>query len=150
MNVFGQMMSSLVMCSAGECMPVITSPPRLVTTKLCSSVAGYAGGSCAPSVQDIARPPESKRHSVYLVKSDFMPIVKLGRWSGTLGALQSRYHTVYTKSISLYTFSVQDGKAGEKLLKRQFERSKICGELYSVDEDTPLSFYVQTAADLLI
>lgn len=88
----------------------------------------------------------TNRQSVYLVKSDHLPFMKIGRWSGTLGALQSRYHSVYSKDISMYTFAVNDGKLAEKVLKTEFASHRVSGELYRVDEDTPMTYYVQQAA----
>lgn len=86
---------------------------------------------------------------VYLTNSPYLPFVKIGCWSNTLGALQSRYRVYYGHDIMMYTFSVQNMKAGELALKDKFMKFHLSGELYKITKDMPLSTYVKEAANLL-
>ncbi len=93
--------------------------------------------------------PCVKRESVYLVKSDYLPFVKLGRWSGTLSALQARYKVVYGPDTSFYTFAVENSKVTEKMLKERFASRRVCGELYRTDDGTCLMDYVRAVAEAI-
>ena len=86
---------------------------------------------------------------VYITKSPHLPFVKMGCWSNSLGALQSRYRMYHGHDISMYTFSVQNMKIGESALKARFLDYRVSGELYSVTQDMPLSSYVREAANIL-
>lgn len=100
------------------------------------SIGASAQGSCGSGC-------------VYVVKCKSLPFVKLGRWSGTLGALQSRYQMYYGKECEYYTFAVRDSKITERMLKVHFSSHRMSGELFVVNDATPVAWYVKEIAELL-
>ena len=92
---------------------------------------------------------ESRPGCVYVVKNDYLPFVKIGRWSGSLGALQSRYFTVYGRNTAFYTYAVKDTKLAERKVKNHFQQYNVTGELFRVDDVTTAMWYVLEIVNLL-
>jgi hypothetical protein len=68
---------------------------------------------------------------VYLIQSS-SPHVKMGRWSGSINALRSRYRVVYSDVI-MYLFQCDNPRATERALLDHCRRYHIAGELFSTE-----------------
>ena len=67
---------------------------------------------------------------VYAVTSAFYNAVKLGRWTGSLRALEQRYKTLLTSQMTLAWVEVSDAKDVETKLLTHFEDNCIGGEVH--------------------
>ena len=74
-------------------------------------------------------PPEDEG-VLYIVTSPLMSAFKLGFWTGTLGALRSRYVTCYGPSLELHTWPCTQCRACEQFLLTEFSDFSLGGELF--------------------
>ena len=66
---------------------------------------------------------------VYLIKPDTYPLIKIGRWSGTVSDLRSRYSTYYAR-FDMTIFQCKDSIVTENILHRECAEFNECRELY--------------------
>lgn len=69
---------------------------------------------------------------VYLIKPDTYPLVKIGRWSGTVSDLRSRYSTYYAR-FDMTIFQCKDSIVTENVLHRECAEFNECRELYRLE-----------------
>lgn len=132
-----------------------TVPTQQAVQHPLKAVQAQVHFDCSESDDDAHVVALPRRHTdplpgcVYVVKNAHMPFVKIGRWSGSLGALQARYHTVYGRDTSFYTLSVSDTKKTEKILQRHFRHHNINGELFAVDDGKSVMWYVSEVTKIV-
>ncbi len=76
---------------------------------------------------------------LYVVTSPLLAAVKIGRWSGTLEALASRYRTTFGTQLELHTTPTSDCHAAEATLLEALSAHNISGELF---EKSDIDHYI--------
>lgn len=66
---------------------------------------------------------------VYIATSPCVGCLKVGYWTGTIAALETRYRTYYGRDTLVHTWPCQDCRAVEKWLIQEFSEWSMGGEL---------------------
>ena len=77
--------------------------------------------------------PRISHGVVYVITSPLLAAVKIGRWSGSLEALASRYKTTMGPEVEMHVCKASNCHKAEQLLLQQFADQNISGELFSKD-----------------
>lgn len=70
---------------------------------------------------------------IYIATTPWMPLFKLGFWTGTQEALESRYKMYYGPELQLETWMCVECRVVEKLIMEEFLDHNAGGELFSKD-----------------
>jgi len=71
---------------------------------------------------------------IYICSSPLIDCIKIGYWTGSVKALQSRYKMVYGKDVLLNCKNVENVRDIEKKIHYNFKQFNISGELFQKDK----------------
>ncbi|KAK9827081.1 hypothetical protein WJX74_005957 [Apatococcus lobatus] len=76
------------------------------------------------------RAPRPAAGRVYAITSNLIKVVKIGRWTGSMATLVSRYKTYYGEDLEMATVEVEDCKAAEMFIHDAMADHRISQELF--------------------